>query len=552
MPPTVSVESVSYHQHGLLSRQEVSFDSVAEQVEWVALSGDMGGGEPCACSSSEPRIFGPSSASLLDKDNWMICGYSPGRISLELINPDGERVANEELLVSGGENTEDQCAFFEFSFPVGMMLGQYEIHVSNGSKRVATRFDLKRPSEPSMILNDVYLRYPSPLSISHGEVLSIQYAGFEPGEAASAFLYRASTQKRSDSFDVLFSGEVLASWDIHMDEIGTGVEHIKISSDDPPGVYVILVESAFEKVCGMGPFWGNDNYELKRPPCSVADWFEITPSGEEEIATETKVRVRDGVVMVLVPSGEFYIGSDWDDESAPAHLVSLDSFWIDRTEVTNRQFRMFVEATGHRTTAEQEGNGRVWVRENWTYVAGANWRAPQGPESRASDDTPVVQVSWYDAVEYCRWAGGRLPTEAEWEKAARGTNRRAYPWGGGVSGDRLNTCDARCPADWRDGSMDDGYRFLSPVGAFPSGASPYGALDMAGNVWEWTQDWYGAGYYANSPAQNPQGPPTGTNKILRGGSWGSRAIYARTFNRFWGDPNRRDDDVGFRCVVDAP
>ena len=148
---------------------------------------------------------------------------------------------------------------------------------------------------------------------------------------------------------------------------------------------------------------------------------------------------------------------------------------------------------------------------------GADWQHPFGPESTAEDDHPVVQVSWFDAEAYCAWAGGSLPTEAQWEKAARGTDGRTYPWGSVFDGTWLNYCDASCEGG--DTAFDDGYRFTAPVGSYPAGASPYGALDMAGNVWEWTADWYDDGYYAVSPASNPTGPDSGQYRVLRGGSW---------------------------------
>ncbi|MGF3501312.1 MAG: formylglycine-generating enzyme family protein, partial [Candidatus Bathyarchaeia archaeon] len=189
-----------------------------------------------------------------------------------------------------------------------------------------------------------------------------------------------------------------------------------------------------------------------------------------------------------------------------------EAYWIDRTEVTVAQFRAFVGATGYETTAEAEGWGYVYVASSgkWERVRGADWEQPYGPGAAAAeDDHPVVQVSWYDAAAYCAWAGGRLPSEAEWEKAARGTAGRIYPWGNTFDGRKLNYCDANCVYSWRDTAVDDGYASTAPVGSYPGGASPYGALDMAGNVWEWVADWYDRTYYASSPGSNPAGPDWG-------------------------------------------
>ena len=270
-------------------------------------------------------------------------------------------------------------------------------------------------------------------------------------------------------------------------------------------------------------------------------------------AGSTRVSPTDGMVQVYVPAGEFRMGSEagYDDEK-PVHTVYLDAYWIDQTEVTNAQFTQFVAATGYKTTAEQEGWGWAYnaTAAEWQQVSGAYWQRPQGPGSSLNGlaNHPVVQVSWLDAAAYCTWAGRRLPTEAEWEKAARGTDARAYPWGNQFDGSRLNFCDRNCPFDWRDSGVDDGYEFTAPVGSYPTGASPYGALDMAGNVWEWVADWYDSSYYQNSPARNPQGPATGEYRALRGGSWLYFDDFVRAANRYYYPPADRSSDFGFRCA----
>jgi formylglycine-generating enzyme required for sulfatase activity len=243
----------------------------------------------------------------------------------------------------------------------------------------------------------------------------------------------------------------------------------------------------------------------------------------------------------------------------PQHTVYLDAFWIDQTEVTVAMFRAFVEATGYVTTAEREGYGRPYKpgpkEQEWPQVPGADWQHPRGPGSEAQDDHPVVQVSWDDAVAYCAWVGGGLPTEAQWEKACRGTDARVYPWGNEFVERRLNHCDARCPVTrWTvDPTFDDGYARTSPVGHYPGGASPYGALDMAGNVWEWTADRYGERYYASSPAENPQGPQMGGQRVQHGGAWvdAGRAGWLSCTARHATGPGNTADDLGFRCAVPA-
>jgi len=228
----------------------------------------------------------------------------------------------------------------------------------------------------------------------------------------------------------------------------------------------------------------------------------------------TGVWERDGAVMVKVPAGEFIMGSpdgEGDDDEHPQHTVYLDGFWIDQTEVTNARYRQCVEAGDCEEPA-------YWDDSDYN-----------------ASDQPVVGVSWYDADNYCRWAGKRLPTEAEWEKAARGTDGRVYPWG-----NRAPDCSkaqfSPCPG------------MTVPVGSKPAGASPYRALDMAGNVWEWVADWYDSGYYARSPDRNPQGPDSGSARVLRGGSWYGSGWFVRTADRSSGHTANILNYVGFRCA----
>lgn len=277
------------------------------------------------------------------------------------------------------------------------------------------------------------------------------------------------------------------------------------------------------------------------------------PSSTLEI--ETRVRPADGAVMVYVPEGAFMMGSDdGQDDEQPIHEVNLDAYWIDQTEVTNAQFAQFVTATGYETTAEQEGTGFAYVDGSFELIDGADWQNPTGPDSSLDglDAHPVVQVSWDDASAYCEWADSRLPTEAEWEKAAgwddAAQEANIYPWGNNFDGTRLNFCDNNCSFEWKDDTVNDGYEDTAPVGSYPDGVSSYGALDMAGNVWEWTADWYDSEYYQNSPAKNPQGSSSGDARVLRGGSWFNVGFLVRAANRSSFAPSNRDLNVGFRCA----
>jgi formylglycine-generating enzyme required for sulfatase activity len=230
-----------------------------------------------------------------------------------------------------------------------------------------------------------------------------------------------------------------------------------------------------------------------------------------------KVNPIDGAEMVYVAAGDFTMGSDDYDSEKPPHKVYLDGYWIYKNPVTVAQYRAFCNTTGH----------AMPFRPDW------GWR----------DDHPVVCVTWDDATAYAKWSHASLPTEAQWEKAARGTDGRAYPWG--------NKWDpSRCAhSESKLGDLGS----TKPVGSYPTGASPYGALDMAGNVWEWCADWYDVSYYKSSPASNPAGPTSGGYRVVRGGSWDvvNTAIF-RAAGRRGINPALSYDYYGFRCVVRAP
>lgn len=257
--------------------------------------------------------------------------------------------------------------------------------------------------------------------------------------------------------------------------------------------------------------------------------------------------------MVFVPEGPFQMGSDEGEvDERPAHQVYLSGYWIDRPEVSNADYARFAQATGYRTQAERDGTGGGW-EDGWKEVPGADWQHPEGPDANLDgrSEHPVVQVSWEDARAYCEWVGKRLPTEAEWEKAARGADGRRYPWGAEpADGKRANAADRNTDFPWRDQGTDDGHAGTAPAAHYPAGASPYGAADLAGNVWEWVADWYGEGYYEQSPERDARGPEQGRYRVIRGGSWFNPADHLRTSYRNWRDPAYRRYHLGFRCARD--
>jgi formylglycine-generating enzyme required for sulfatase activity len=266
----------------------------------------------------------------------------------------------------------------------------------------------------------------------------------------------------------------------------------------------------------------------------------------------------DNIVMVYIPHGEFSMGSnDYDDEKPP-HNVFLDGYWMGKTEVTVGQFKIFINETGYVTEAEKSGGAYVRIEGSWKEKKDANWKNPYFSQE---DKHPVVCVSWNDANAYCDWLSKKtglkfkLTTEAQWEKAARGEDGRKYPWGNSPpSSDKANFADKQAwlkeKFDWADKDIDDGYAYTSPVGTYPQGASPYDLLDMAGNVWEWCNDWYDDDYYKTSPDKNPVGPKNGTDRVLRGGGWNNDAVLIRCAFRDFNVPSNRLVDVGFRLCQD--
>jgi len=286
--------------------------------------------------------------------------------------------------------------------------------------------------------------------------------------------------------------------------------------------------------------------------------------------------------MVWIPGGTFDMGDFFglgypEDGETPVHRVALDGFWIDRHEVTNRQFARFVEETGYATEAEKYGWSGVPVHlldeeqrkrypadsegrwpEHWRVVPGASWRHPEGPGSdiRSRLDHPVVHISWNDAVAYCAWlskktgARFRLPTEAEWEYAARGGLHGAnLAWGNDLQNHGRWLCNIWQGTFPYHNTAEDGYAGTAPVCSYPPNG--FGLYDVCGNVWEWCQDWFAPDYYQHSPARNPSGPLVGKRKVQRGGSYMCCDACCRRYRvsaRYHNDPDSGMANTGFRCV----
>jgi formylglycine-generating enzyme required for sulfatase activity len=272
------------------------------------------------------------------------------------------------------------------------------------------------------------------------------------------------------------------------------------------------------------------------PPSEPTETPTATPTVTPSLTpTATKPPSTGPAGMVWIPAGKFAMGSNQDhvqqatewcdcgrrqfEDELYMHEVQVSGFYIDKYEVTNRQFQVFADAAGYRTDAEKKNEARTWRTE---YTSG-------------KENHPVVWMSWNDAYAYCKWAGKRMPTEAEWEKAARGTDARLWPWGNNWDNKRLNMSEG-------------GRKTTTPVGSFANGASPYGVMDMAGNVWEWVNDWYGAGYYQSGVTSDPKGPEGGEDRVLRGGGFNNGIHDVRVANRHKGGQAGYAPDHGFRCA----
>uniref|UniRef100_A0A0A9Y847 Sulfatase-modifying factor 1 n=1 Tax=Lygus hesperus TaxID=30085 RepID=A0A0A9Y847_LYGHE len=282
--------------------------------------------------------------------------------------------------------------------------------------------------------------------------------------------------------------------------------------------------------------------------------------------------------MVLIPKGKFIMGNNnedlfWDDGEHPEREVYINAFYMDETEVTNEQFAVFVEETNYVTDSEKFNDSVVFDQQIteiarkqnlitsvpmapwWYNVKGAYWKQPFGVGSSWTDlkDHPVVTVSWNDAVAYCKWAGKRLPTEAEWEYACRGgKNKKDFPWGNNMkpfNKHRANTWTGVFP---KHNDEEDGFKWTAPSRSFPP--NDFGLYEMTGNVWEWVEDWWTAMHH-KGPLYNPRGPDDGVEKVKKGGSFMCHISYCNRYRcsgRHYNTPDTSATNLGFRCVRSVP
>jgi formylglycine-generating enzyme required for sulfatase activity len=313
----------------------------------------------------------------------------------------------------------------------------------------------------------------------------------------------------------------------------------------------------------------------KPHPCCVPSLERLTHLEGSRRLSANRTRANTGSVegMAKLDGGRFWMGSESGegfpaDGEGPIREVTLDPFYIDRYPVTNRQYMEFVRASGYCSDSERYGwsfvfhthvpasaaEERAPGTEWWVKVSGAAWNRPEGPDSAVEGrlDYPVVHVSWRDAAAYAQWAGKRLPTEAEWEFAARGgLEQRTYAWGDELtprSEHRCNIWQGEFPIH---DTAEDGFHGTCPVDAFP--ANGYGIYSVSGNCWEWCADWFHPTYHVTATRLNPTGPPTGSARVMRGGSYLCHASYCNRYRvgaRTSNTPDSATTNLGFRCVRD--
>jgi len=313
---------------------------------------------------------------------------------------------------------------------------------------------------------------------------------------------------------------------------------------------------------------GGHPHRLRLVAVGVLALTAIDPAARAQVAKSSTYRrsPRDGQAYALIPAGEFSMGCLERDlrckpAERPQHRVRMRrAVWMGMTEVTVGAFRRFATASGFRTRAEVEHRGRAWVQAHnqWDWIAGLTWATPLKATQSAPDTWPALQVAWSDARAYCEWAGGRLPSEAEWERAARGgRDDEIFPWGNAERPQDGSIRYANGPDEathgvypsWTFfGGYRDGYPDVAPVGQFA--ANRFGLYDMAGNAWEWVADWYAENYYAHSPSVDPRGPASGDAHVVRGGSWAYAPEQHRSSERGFAETGFWTATFGFRCAID--
>jgi formylglycine-generating enzyme required for sulfatase activity len=321
---------------------------------------------------------------------------------------------------------------------------------------------------------------------------------------------------------------------------------------------------------------GPENFVIVPHPCCVPSKKRLEQLELSRMAAATRERIRTGSTdgMIALDGGRFLMGTESDeafpaDGEGPVREVTVDPFWMDARPVSNEQFREFVRATGYRTESERYGwsfvfhshvpgelvddraSGITW----WCKVGDAHWARPEGPDSSIDNRLPypVTHVSWNDATEYARWAGKRLPTEAEWEYAARGgLEQKIYPWGDELTPGGVHLCNVWQGEFPHHDTGEDGWTAVGPADVFPTNG--YGLYGITGNAWEWCADWFSPSWHVTATRVNPTGPPQGAARLMKGGSYLCHRSYCNRYRVAARTSNTADSattNISFRCVRDV-
>jgi formylglycine-generating enzyme required for sulfatase activity len=328
----------------------------------------------------------------------------------------------------------------------------------------------------------------------------------EQANAYGVILVTSGTQGGELFLDGGTIGNISSGGEISLRNVPVGLREVKLHNSDTDIRKVVRVTANRTVLVDL------NLPEPKKKPLL----YRLEPLGKNTQGYDEYLREQDRAVVVKIPAGEFLMGNKDTERSPHEHRVYVSDFMMDKTGVTWAQYKRFAEATGVPLPAQE-------------------------PYWGIHDDHPAVFVTWENAKTYCEWTGARLPTEAEREKAARGTDGRKYPWGN----EEPDAQRAVFRRNW-------GKEATAAVATHPAGASPYGLQDMGGNVWEWCSDWYDDDYYNVSPYTDPKGPSSGNAHVVRGGSWDSRPDVLSASCRSWGHRGYREGDFGFRCAMNIP
>ena len=452
-----------------------------------------------------------------------LCAYTQNeQVSIQMTRPNNSTVIVTTQTVLDFKSDLGRLDYC-FDHALTFMPGLYQISVQSPTTIKAGSFEVNYPVMPTIFLSGSGCE----ASMVEDRPSQIFYSGFQSNEEVQIVLHKYSEDGRGF--------QAVRSWNAIMDENGRLLQYIALPKLSQTGGYVLVAVGRKRtqlKICVPGAGCNAEMeasafvefYGLKTQ--TNTDTVVIIPPSPIRQATPLSVATLAGLSkLIRIEAGKFAMGSVAGSDpfaektEKPQHMIHIADFWIEQTEVSNALYSICVTAGICTPPSIIASKTHSDYYNNSVYT-----------------NYPVINVNYDQAKAYCEWVGARLPTEAEWEKAARYPDDRLYPWGDTAPNSNLVNYS---------GNIGD----TTPVTSYAPGATPLGVLNMAGNVWEWVADWYAPDYYSVSPDKDPTGPATGTQRVVRGGSYGSEPQFLRTTNRFSRDPNKGYDSVGFRCVT---